>query len=124
MNNEINTSVNPPRRRGRPPLSPAQREARAQARSEAKDQAKAERIAATTTLMGSEPLVGWRDLLAAIRGRYGRGLCYRRFRSLVVQGLLPCYVDTLRLDRYGNHSRRYRISEVLATLDQSLQRAS
>ena len=124
MNNGINTSSNTPRRRGRPPLSPAQREARAQARSEAKDQAKVERIAATTTLTGSEPLVGWRDLLAAIRVRYGRGLCYRKFRSLIVQGRLPCYVDTLRLNRYGNPSRRYRISEVLAALDLSLQRAS
>jgi len=119
MNPEISTSQRSPRRRGRPPLTSVEREARAQARQEAKT----ERIAKMTTLMGSEPLVGWRDLLAAIRARYGRGLCYRKFRNLVRQGLLPCYVDTLRLDRYGHPSRRYRISEVLAALDRSLQRA-
>jgi hypothetical protein len=117
MVNKNNTFTPPLRRRGRPPLSPEQREARAEARKEAKERINTERIAATTVLMGAEPLVGWRDLLAAIRSRYGRGLCYRKFRSLIVQGLLPCYIDTLRLDRYGNHSRRYRISEVLAALD-------
>jgi len=74
--------------------------------------------------VGVEPLVGWRELLEAIRARFGRGLSYGKFLGLVKTRELPSYTDSLRMDRYRNPSRRYRVSEVLAALDLFLKRAA
>ncbi len=103
----------PQKRRGRPPLTPEQRAAKAQA---------LKRIVTAKDGDTNEPLIAWRGLDRLLRQELGRSFAYANFVALVERGLVPCYRDTLRLDRQRNPLRLYRFSEVRNAILNSIRR--
>lgn len=107
------TSSRTQKRRGRPPLTPEQRAAKVRV---------LHRIASAKDGDTNEPLIAWRELDRRLRLELGKSFAYANFIALVERGLIPCYRDTLRLDRQRNPLRLYRFSEVRDAIVSSIRR--